>query len=412
MLCLRVRNLFCGTEDGSKMAKRNTVTISTMGAAVEAEALTCAPADVDINKITAIQFYHELNMARRRKELTEKSAELFRLTCTNDLPLPDEVSADELEAETVASHKRIILTDKDLNVIHGHESVLIARESGEQILVLRIKRSLTPESIFLLQVRHAAKEGLLYPAVRMEVIRALVDDMKLELRNAQLLLVNPKGKKPSPKEVTSELRVGRLFEENPGYKIPFTGFELDKHSFSNLKYLVGNNTIFNEMQTHKDNSDHFLRMAITATKTRSKRLNTEVPPLMKYPDTKDILFGQGLPQSKALLRAKYPEENQAQHPQNDLVSANQKLKNTDTLILIKHQIENNPSTNSLLRQIVEINCTMSELSPNARREILRALFEQAPQDFADILIDNHPELAVESLNMKKQKFEKLLKGVH
>jgi len=394
------------------MAKRNTVTIRTMGKAFEAEALTCSPHDVDINSVTAIQFYHEANMARRRKEMTEKSTDMFKLTCTNDLPLPDEVSADELEAEAVTSHKRIILTDKELNVIHGHESVLIARETDEQILILRIKKSLSPDSVFLLQVRHAAKEGLLYPAVRMEVIRTLVDDMKLDIRDAQLLLVNPKGKKPSPKEVTSELRVGRLFEANPGYKIPFTGFELDKHSFSNLKYLVGNNTIFNEMQTGKDKSDHFLRMAITATKTRSKRLNSEVPPLMKYPDTKDVLFAQGLPQSKALLRAKYPEENQAQHPQNDLVSANQKLKNTDTLLLIKHQIDNNPTTNALLRQVLEINFTMAELSTNARKEILRSLFELAPQDFADILIDNHPELAVESLNKKKQRFEKLLKGVN
>lgn len=367
---------------------------------------------LNLNRYPAPQLLHERSMARRRRELTDGSDDMFKLTSLKDLPIDEDVPTDELEADKMVSHKRLIIVDKDYNVVHGHEAVLKAIDQGEtSVSVLRICQKISERTALLFQVRHAAKEGMLFPAIRMEAIRIMADEYGLQTKQMQLLLVGPKGKKPSAKEVTSELGVGRLFERYPGYQIPFTGYELDKHSFSNLKYLVGNNTIFEQMSKSPDHEQHFLRMAINATKTRSKRLNTEIPPLMIHPDTKDKLFNEGLPQAKDLHRAKYPEDNIQHHPQNDLVAANEKLNRTETLVLLKKQLEENPSVNPVFKQVQKLNSTISEISDKARIEILRGHLAEAPELFAQVLIEGRPELAVKGLTTAKSKYEQLLMEV-
>lgn len=391
--------------------KKKFKTIRVLGNKFSAEVLTASPGELELNNIPAIQLLHERVMARRRREMTDASSEMFKITCLDDIPIDEDVPQDELEAEKIVSHERVVITDKNFNVIHGHESVLKADEEGASLIVLRIKQVLDPKDVFLLQVRHAAKEGMLFPAIRMEAIRVLHDEHSLEVRKIQLLLVGPKGKKQSPKEVTSELRVGQLFEKYPGYRIPFTGYELDKHSFSNLKYLVGNNSVFEEMSKSGDKEQHFLRMAINATKTRSKRLNTVVPPLMKHEDTRQLLFDQGVTPAEDLLKAKYPEDNFEYHPHNDLVAANEKLKRTDTLVLIKKQLDQNPEIHPLFRQILEITSTVAELSKPARKGILRALMNQDPEEFADVLAESHPELAVKGLVKTRSRITAALREV-
>lgn len=397
----------------SSKKSRLKVTVKVLDTDLEATNLTCSPDEVDINSITPIQFYHEKCMARRRKSLSENHADMFRLTCSTDLPISDDVSEDEINAEQFVSRKRIVLTDKDLNVIHGHDSVLVAREQDDKsIVVLRIDQKLSDQAVFLLQVRHAAKEGLLTPSVRMEVIRTLIDELNLSIEDVQYLLVDAKGKRKTPKEVESEYRVGKCFEENPGYRIPHTGFELDRHSFSNLKYLCGNNTIYDEMIKGKTQEEHFLNMAISTTKKRNKRLNDEIPPLMKHEDTKQALFTQGLVQAKALLKAAHPEEFRDQHPQYDVVAAIEKLKNVETLVLLKRQIESNPANNTFIKLVADFMESVAGLSPAGRKELLRSMCHMAPEEFAEAISESHPELVVQALAAKKQRINTLLKEIN
>lgn len=386
--------------------------ISVLGRRYESELVSAIPADLELNTIPAIQLLHERKMAERRQVLTEKTANMFKLSRLEDLPINEDVPDDEIEAERIVSHKRIVITDREMNVIHGHESVLkAALEKNCALIVLRIVSALSTADTFLIQVRHAAKEGQLFPAIRMEAIRLMHDEHGLNLKQIQSMLVGPRCKKPTQKEVGSELKVGRLFERYPGYRIPFIGHELDKRAFSNLKYLVGNNAIYEEMEGSKDKEKHFLHMAINAAKTRSKRLNSEVPPLMKHEDTRHLLFSEGLPQAKELLRAKYPEENFEHHPQNDLIAANEKLRRTDTLVLIKGQLDANPQGHQLFRQVLDLNMTISEISPLARKELMRSLISQAPEDCASLLVQAYPEIAAQELQNANSRLSRLLKGL-
>jgi len=388
-----------------------SASVTVLRRKVAYEPLMLAANKVDVNSVLAIQFYHDQNQARRKKELTESSTKMFKLTTSSDLPVP-EFDDDEIEAEQIASYKRVVFTDSKLNVIHGHEAVLLARENGnEPILVFKLKEKLSPQEIFILQVRHAAKEGLLFPAIRIEIIRTLFDEMNFNISDVRLMLRNPRNKKPTPKDVSAEFYVGQLFEKYPGYTVPFTGFELDKGAFSNLKYLAGNNTILDEMKTDDEMEQHFLRMGITNAKTRSTRLNTEIPKLMKYPDTKDILFTQGLQQAKALLKAKYPEENYSQHPQMELLSVEAKMANPETGLILKPQMEANPQSNQVLKSIIAINEHVGDWSPAARRHILRSLCLQSPQDYADVLLEVQPEAFGDQLKRRQQQLRKAGQGL-
>jgi len=389
-----------------------TESIKVQSKQYPAELLSLEPGKVNLNTVPAIQLLHEQSMAKRRRDLAETTEDMFPLTCLEDLPVDEDVPADEAEAELVVSHKRIVILDREFNAIHGHETVLKAQsQRGATVIVLRITVALERRDIFLIKVRHAAKEGMLFPAIRMEAIRILHDVYELSVKEIQLLLVGPNGKKPSQKEVTSELNVGRLFEKYPGYVVPFRGYELDKHSFSNLKYLVGNRTIFDEMSSSPDQERHFLHMAIAATKARSKRLNTDIPPLMKHEDTKKLLFRDGLLPAKELLRVKYPEESFEHHPQSDLVSANAKLKRTDTLLLVKKQLDAGVTRNPLFLQVIELLETMSEISPVAKKEIMRTLMNQSPKEYADILTESHPDVAAQSIVGAKTRLTGLIRAI-
>lgn len=393
------------------MRGTKSASVTVLRREVACEPIMVAPSKLDVNSVLAIQFYHDQNQARRKRELTDKSKDMFKLTTSSDLPAPD-LDEDEVEAERIASCKRVVYTDSKLNVIHGHEAVLLARETGNKpIIVYRIKEKLSKEEIFVLQVRHAAKEGLLFPAIRIEIIRTLIDDLRFEKNDVRRLLRNPRNIKPSPKEIVSELRVGQLFEKYPGYSVPFTGYELDKSSFSNLKYLVGNNTVYEDMQSGDEKEKHFLNMAITAAKTRSTRLNTEVPKLMKYPDTREVLFTQGLQQAKVLLKAKYPEENFTHHPQMELISVESKFANPETALILKPQLESNPHNNQVLKSVIAITEYIGEWSPAARKMILRSLCIQSAEDFADVLLEVQPEAFGDQLKRHQRRLRKAAQGL-
>jgi hypothetical protein len=366
------------------------------------------PNKLDLLKIAPVQLLHEMAMASRKRLKASLHPTVFDLTALADTELHDEVPADEKDAEAVVTHKRLIIVDKRRRVIHGHEAVLKALEEGlEAVVVLQICEALTPEDLILLQVRHGAKEGLLFPAPRMEAIRVMVDDHKLDVEVVRAILVGPKGKKPPGKEVTSELRVGRLFERNPGYRIPFRGFDLDKSAFSNLKYLVGNNKIYDEMVADKKKEEHFLQMAIVATKTRSKRLNSEVPPLMKYDDTQKALFDQGIDQAKALLKAKHPEENTDSHPHYDLVATNEKFRSTETQYMMGKQFEDRGSAHPTLKELRSVVATVCEISTKARKELMATIYAIAPDEAVDLVLGQGAELLAERAGRRSKLYSKL-----
>jgi hypothetical protein len=152
-------------------------------------------------------------------------------------------------------------------------------------------------------------------------------------------------------------------------------------------------------------------MAITAAKTRSTRLNTEVPKLMKYPDTKEVLFTQGLQQAKALLKAKYPEENYSQHPQMELLSVESKMANPETGLILKPQLETNPQSSQVLKSIIAINEHVGDWSPAARKHILRSLCYQSPEDYADVLLEVQPEAFGDQLKRRQQRLRKASQGL-
>jgi hypothetical protein len=385
--------------------------VRTLTREFKAEGITALPNSLELNKYAAIQLLHEKAMARRRRELSESDSNKFKITALSDLPIDEDVPEDELEAEKIVTHKRVVLTDSKLNVIHGHETVLKHREDREPVLVLKIQGKLTEKDIFLLQVRHAAKEGLLFAAIRMEAIRILHDKHGLDLKQIQLLLVGPKGKKPTLSNVYSELNVGQLYEKYPGFKIPFKGYELDKKAFSNLKYLCGHKDILEFMSHDAENEQHFLKMAINQTWGGGRRLNTEIPPLLKHEDTKRILFTQGLDPAKGLMKAKYPEENTDLHPLNDLKAANGKFQRPDFLHMLKGQFEKRTSHHPILEQTTDIVTTIMELSPKAGKEILRRLLATDPSSYAEVLIQQDPDLAINMIGKFGARYTELASAI-
>lgn len=385
--------------------------ITVDGKEYRSEVLTIPANKLNLNKIPAIIFLHDKKEAERRRKLGERLPNKFKITCIEDLPLDDEVSTDEKEAEKIVSHERIVLTDQKFNVIHGHEAVLKAKETGRTLIVLRITTPLSKKEVFLIQFRHAAKEGMLFPSIRWEAIRILNDEHGMELKVIRDLMAGPKGKKPTLKDVTSELRVGRYFDKHSGRTIDSRGFEFDKHSFSNLKYLVGNNAIFEEMSKSPEKETHFLDMAIIATKSGDKRLNTIIPPLMENSDTRELLITSGLEVSRDLQRAKYPEQNKEHHPQNDLLAVISKLNRTEMLVFLKKQLEVRPLANKLFQSVLEINRIVAELSPLAHKELLKGLTDIDPSVNADLLAESYPDLVVEAIRSKQAKYGKVLSKV-
>lgn len=391
------------------MKKEN---ISIFGKKFLGDIKQVAVGKIDVNTIKPIQLLHEIEMANRRREAANADDVVFDIHTSDDLLIEEDVPNDELEAEKLVPHKRLVIATVNLEVIHGHETVLKAKEHGEEsVLVLQILSPLKPKDIFLIQTRYAAKEGCLLPAPRTEAIRRLHDDYKYKIDSVRKLLVNPKGKSPSPKEVTSELRVGKLFQKYPGYRIPFTGHELDKGSFSNLKYLVGNGEIYNYMQESQEKEEQFLRMAITSSKTKTKRLNTEIPALTKHPETKQALFEQGLPQAKALLKSLYPEENRNSHPFHDLIAANSKLEKKETLILLQKQLESNPKKNPTFRQVLNLNETICDLSEEVKTALLEKLFQDMPEEFVSVAVSHGYEEVIKAAKSKSKNLVQISKAL-
>lgn len=355
------------------------------GHPIQAQFITVEPCTLNMAHYSPLENIHEEKQAERKRLKAEASEASFEIRTTSPSFDPIPLPIDDISADKVAEHKVLIITDKDLNVIYGHRSVKKALDQKQEVLILKIMEEISELQVFLIKARYSSKAGELKAAAKMDSITSAIEDYGLTESQASLLFIGPKGEKTPVGEIRKEYKVGMLFRRNPGFKIPFSGFELDGKAYSNLKYLVGNKDILTSMEDSKESEEHFLRMAITASNTRAKRLNTTLPPLMKHPDTKELLFTEGITPAETLLKAKYPEEDHDIHPHKDAVSINKKLERPEVQQLLKKQLEKSTGRdNKTSKEIINLFLNSLALEPSFRNKLFKIQCIEYPEEFATV----------------------------
>ena len=314
--------------------------------------------------------------AIRVRRVAKKSRDTFEVTANPDGQLELMLGAGEIRADGLVNYRGIIVVDNDDEVIQGHEKLALAVSRGDRLVpVIKFLDELTLAEVEMIRFRYDEREARLEPMDRIEAIGQMVDKHQIGFEEIRALC--PRGRK-SLKEIRSDYETWKIYRDRPGYRLPFSGFQLDSRCFSNLKFLVGHPGIGPLMEREEEVKELFIAEAIKNSQMGKSRIHDDFRKVWDQPDTQQTLLDRGLTPALEEYKAKHPEEDTSRHPHYDILAITKKLRMPDTRIL-QHQLERNPARNETWNLFKDALLQFMNLAPSVETDLLQFLSSVASE---------------------------------